>query len=132
MLQEQMKVKKCNNLLPNARSLRQNMTKQEKHLWYDFLRSYPVKIYRQRIIDHYIADFYCYKARLIIELDGAQHYTPEGKDHDTVRTEVMKKYGLRVLRFSNKDIDGKFEGVCYIIDRTIQERVRLFDTEAED
>ena len=117
------KENKQNDLLIYARVLRRNMTKQEKHLWYDFLQHYPVKIYKQRIIDNFIADFYCHRARLVIELDGAQHYTPEGKTYDRARTEVLEKYGLHVLRFTNKDIDTKFEGVCYWIDKVIRERI---------
>ena len=117
------KEKKKNELLPYARALRRNMTKQERHLWYDFLQHYPVKIYKQRIIDNFIADFYCHRARLVIELDGAQHYTHEGKTYDEARTEVLEKYGLHVLRFTNRDIDTKFEGVRYWIDKTIRERI---------
>ena len=118
-----MHTKKQNHLLPYAKDLRRNMTKQEKHLWYDYLKFYPIKIYKQRIIDSFIADFYCHQARLVIELDGSQHYTPEGKSYDQARTEVMQKYGLEVLRFSNSDIDQKFDGVCYVIDKTIKERI---------
>ena len=118
-----MKLNKNKSLLNIARILRRNMTRQEKHLWYDFLRHYPVKIYKQRIIDNYIADFYCHSARLVIELDGSQQYTTEGKSYDEARTEVLERYGLYVLRFSNRDIDDKFDGVCYIIDKTIKERV---------
>ncbi len=99
------------------------MTRQEKHLWYDFLRYYPVKIYKQRIIDSFIADFYCHSARLIIELDGSQHYTNQGKAHDEARTDILKKYGMYVLRFSNKDVDENFDGVCLMIDRIIKERI---------
>ena len=99
------------------------MTRQEKHLWYDFLRYYPIKIYKQRIIDNFIADFYCHQARLVIELDGSQHYTVQGKAHDEARTEILERYGLHVLRFSNKDVDDNFEGVCYMIDKTIRERI---------
>lgn len=117
-----MLVKKNNNLLPNARSLRREMTKQEKHLWYDFLKAYPIKVYKQRIIDNFIADFYCHKARLVIELDGSQHYTPEGKSYDQARTEVLERYGLQVLRFLNSEVDDNFDGVCHVIDRTIRER----------
>jgi len=102
------------------------MTRHEKHLWYDFLRHYPVKIYKQRIIDSYIADFYCHSARLIIELDGSQHYTDQGKKQDNVRTEVLEKYGIHVLRFSNKDVDENFKGVCRMIDRIIKERIERF------
>ena len=99
------------------------MTRHEKHLWYDFLRYYPVKIYKQRIIDNFIADFYCHSARLVIELDGSQHYTNQGKAHDAARTEIFKKYGISVLRFSNKDIDENFDGVCRMINKTIHERI---------
>ena len=117
------KVKKNNNLLGNARELRRDMTPQEKHLWYDFLQHYPVKIYKQRIIDNYIADFYCHKAKLVIELDGAHHFTSEGRSYDDVRTATLERYGLYVLRFSNNEIDNKFNSVCYIIDGIIKERM---------
>jgi len=115
-------IKKNNNLLNIARILRRNMTRQENHLWYDFLRHYPIKIYKQRIIDNFVVDFYCHKARLVIELDGSQHYTKQGKAHDEARTEIFEKYGIYVLRFTNTDVDEKFEGVCYMIDKTIRER----------
>lgn len=120
---EQQPIKKNNNLLMIAKILRHNMTRQEKHLWYDFLRHYPIKIYKQRIIDNFVVDFYCHQARLVIELDGSQHYTETGKFHDAARTEILERYGLYVLRFSNKEIDETFEGVCYMIDKTIQERL---------
>ena len=116
-------IKKNNDLLNIAKILRRNMTKQEKHLWYDFLRQYPVKIYKQRIIENYVADFYCYQARLVIEVDGSQHYTSKGEQYDKERTYVFEKYGILVLRFSNLDIEHKFEGVCYLIDKTIKERI---------
>ena len=103
--------------------LRRNMTRQEKHLWYDFLRHYPVKIFKQRIIDNFIADFYCHSARLVIELDGSQHYATQGKEYDKGRTEIFEKYGIYVLRFSNKDVDDNFEGVCRMIDKVINERI---------
>ena len=116
-------LKKNNKLLNVARILRRNMTRQEKHLWYDFLRYYPVKMYKQRIIDNFIADFYCHSARLVIELDDSQHYTTQGKEHDEARTEIIEKYGIHVLRFSNKDVDDNFEGVCRMIDKVIKERI---------
>ena len=116
-------LKKNNNLLNVARILRRNMTRQEKHLWYDFLRYYPIKIYKQRIIDNFIADFYCHSARLIIELDGSQHRTDRGKANDETRTEILERYGIYVLRFSNKDVDDYFECVCRTIDRIINERM---------
>jgi len=99
------------------------MTRHEKHLWYDYLQHYPVKVYKQRIIDNFIADFYCHKARLVIELDGSQHYSLEGKSYDKSRSEVLEQYGLLVLRFSNTDIDKNFDGVCRMIDKTIKKRM---------
>ena len=100
------------------------MTRQEKHLWYDFLKDYPVKIYKQRIIDNFVVDFYCHKAKLVIELDGSQHYTENGELYDIARTEILEKYNLQVLRFTNNEIDEKFEGVCYMIDQTIRNRIQ--------
>ena len=111
------------DLLSFAKELRKNMTFEEKTLWYKFLSSYPIRFYRQKIIGNYIADFYCDKAKLVIEIDGAQHYTPEGRAYDEARTEFLEQYGLSVVRFSNSDIDDKFEGVCYIIEKTIKERL---------
>ena len=118
-----MRIEKNKSLLDFARELRRNMTPQERRLWYDFLQAYPIKIYKQRIIDNYIADFYCHKARLVIELDGSQHYTPEGRSYDELRTEVIEKHGIKVIRFSNLDIDNSFCGVCYMIDKEIKERI---------
>ena len=120
---EKIRVDKNNNLLENARTLRKNMTPQEKHLWYDFLRHYPIKIYKQRIIGNYIADFYCSAARIVIEIDGAQHFTPDGKPHDEARTETLNRYGLMVLRFTNSDVDYRFDAVCGMIDKIIMQRI---------
>ena len=106
-----------------AKELRKNATPQENHLWYDFLSGYEIRFQRQKAIDNFIADFYCHQARLVIELDGSQHYTPEGKSHDEARSDVLRKYGLEVLRFYNGDVDDRFEGVCYIIDKTIKDRI---------
>ena len=99
------------------------MTRQEKHLWYDYLRHYPIKIYKQRIIDNFIVDFYCHQARLAIEIDGSQHYKPDGIIYDNARTEVLNRYGIYVIRFSNRDVDEKFEGVCGMIDEMIRMRM---------
>ena len=128
---DSIKVKKNDELLLFAKELRQNMTSQEKHLWYDYLSKYPIKVYRQRIIDNYIADFYCARAKLVIELDGSQHYTADGKEYDIVRTDVLQKYGLTVLRFKNNDVDNKFNGVCSVIDRTIKERISEIEKSIE-
>ena len=108
-----------------ARSLRKNMTRQEKHLWYDFLRDYPVKWYRQRSVDRFIVDFFCFKARLVIELDGSQHYTEDGMEYDSIRTDILEKYNLEVLRFTNLEVDENFRGVCETINGKVRERVQL-------
>ena len=109
-------------LLTNARNLRKNMTKEERHLWYDFLRDYPIRFRRQEIIGSYIADFYCSSAALIVELDGSQHYEEAGIIHDQERTEYFESLGLRVLRFSNYDVMSNFRGVCEAIDLAVKER----------
>lgn len=106
-----------------SKELRKNMTKQEKHLWYDFLCKYPIKFQRQKAISCYIADFYCHSAKLVIEIDGSQHYLPENKKHDEKRTDVLSEYGIEVLRFTNFDIDDKFEGVCFEIDKAVRSRI---------
>ena len=90
-------------LKDRSRQLRKNMTRQERHLWYDFLRDYLVKVYRQRSVDWFIADFYCSRAHLVIELDGWQHYTSEGQAYDTERSAVLQNYNLTVIRVSNAD-----------------------------
>jgi very-short-patch-repair endonuclease len=110
------------NLIPRAKELRKNATKQENHLWYDFLRTYPVRFQRQKSIGSFIADFYCYSAKLIIELDGAQHYSDEGMAYDKERSQILNEYGLYVLRFSNSEVDKSFDSVCKIIDTVVKER----------
>ena len=105
-----------------AKMLRKEMTPQEKQLWYGFLKDYPVKVYKQRIIESYIVDFYCASAKLVIEIDGGQHYSQEALEYDQRRTEVIEKYGLKVIRFTNTDINKYFEGVCSKIRKEIEER----------
>lgn len=117
------RINKNKDLLNIAKTLRRNMTRHEKHLWYDYLQHYPVKIYKQRIINNYIADFYCHKARLVIELDGSQHYTEKGRADDSERTRIFEGYGLYVLRFTNREVDNNFEGVCLRIDKVIKESI---------
>ena len=99
-----------------ARTLRKEMTKEERHLWYDFLRQHPLKVYRQKPIGNYIVDFYCLSARLVVELDGGQHYEPSGQKKDGERTQGLEAMGLHVLRFSNLDVMQNFEGVCQTIE----------------
>lgn len=110
-------------LAERARELRKNMTPQERHLWYDFLRTYPVKFYRQRIIDFFIVDFYCASAKLVVEIDGSQHYTEQGQAYDAERSAILSQYHLKVLRFSNREVDSHFEGVCRQIHTEVQIRL---------
>ena len=119
-----MTIPKDNSLLENARRLRRDMTPHERKLWYLFLRKYPVKIYKQRIIGRFVVDFYCASAKLVIEADGSQHYDPQGMTYDAERSEFLSALGLEVLRFSNRDIDKDFDGVCERIDIVIQSRLQ--------
>ena len=107
-------------LVPFAQELRKNMTKEERHLWYDFLRQYPVRFVRQKILGHYIADFYCAKARLVVELDGGGHYTPEQIEKDKARMKELEDMNLTILRICNLDIDRNFSGVCEYIDLIVK------------
>ena len=114
-----MALPKNNDLLKNAKALRKEMTPQELRLWYRFLRTYPAKIYKQRIIGEYIVDFYCHAAKLVIEIDGSQHYDPEGVAYDEKRTAYLESLGLKVVRFSNADINVRFSAVCEEIHKII-------------
>ena len=107
----------------NARTLRKEMTKEERHLWYDFLRGHTLKFYRQKPIGNYIVDFYCDQAKLVIELDGGQHFEPSGQYRDRIRTKDLEDMGLSVLRFSNLDVMQNFEGVCQTIQIELMRRV---------
>ena len=106
-----------------AKELRKNMTKEEKHLWYDFLSQYSVRFYRQKVFGSYILDFYCAKARLVVELDGSQHGTSDGEQYDEKRTKYLEGYGLMVLRIPNYQIQRKFKDVCQYIDNVVKKRV---------
>lgn len=107
-------------LTHNARILRKNMTKEESRLWYAFLRGYPVRFLKQKVIDNYVVDFYCHKARLIIELDGAQHYEGKGPYKDKIRTARIEERNLFVMRIPNSEINKNFEGVCEYIDNEVK------------
>ena len=111
-------------LVPLAKNLRAEMTKEERHLWYDFLRSYPVRFTRQKVLGHYIADFYCAKAHLVVELDGSQHYTDENLLKDAERTRFLEGYDLQVLRIPNNQVNQNFEGVCLYIDATVKQALQ--------
>ena len=99
------------------------MTPQENHLWYDFLRLYPIRFQRQKAIGRYIADFYCHSAKLIVEIDGSQHFTVKGSAYDDERTKRLEQYGVTVIRFSNYDVNTNFDGVCLEIDRVVREKL---------
>ena len=116
-----MQSKHNKQLVPLAKQLRREMTKEERHLWYDFLRSYPVRFSRQKVLGKYIADFYCAEAKLVIELDGSQHYEPNNAQKDEERTEFLKEYGLEVVRIPNNEIGQNFRGVCEYIDATVKQ-----------
>ena len=104
-----------------AKELRKNMTKEERHLWYDFLQYHPARFSRQKVLGYYIADFYSAKAKLVIELDGSQHYTADGKEYDQKRTDFLTDYDLRVIRISNTEVMKNFNGVCAYIDRAVEQ-----------
>ena len=106
--------------IPLAKTLRKNLTPWERKLWYDFLRYYPVRFQRQKAIGNYIADFYCAKVRLVIELDGGGHYTAELARKDEMRTKDLASMNLTVVRICNLDIDRNFSGVCEYIDLTVK------------
>ena len=109
------------NLTQNAKELRKNMTKEERHLWYDFLKDYPVRFLRQKVIENYIANFYCAKAKFVIELDGSQHYEEEELKKDEKRTKQLNKFGLKVIRISNNEVNRNFKGVCGYIDMIVEQ-----------
>ena len=108
-------------LVPLAKKLRKEMTKEERHLWYDFLRSYPVRFSRQKVLGSYIADFYSAEAKLVIELDGSQHYDDRNSLKDAARTSFLEGYGLTVIRIPNNEISKNFSGVCAYIDAAVKQ-----------
>ncbi len=110
-------------LIPLAKTLRKNMTRQEKALWYKYLKNYSIKFYRQRVIGNFIADFYCAKAKIIIELDGSQHYSKNGLLKDKIRTERLKEFDLTVIRIPNIEIDNNLRGVCEYIDILVKKQI---------
>ena len=108
-------MEKNNKLTNNARDLRKQMTKEEAKLWFQFLRLYRPRFHRQYVIGNYIADFYCHQAKLVVELDGSQHCTPEKMEYDQKRTEYLQSQGLTVMRLSNLDVMRQFQSVCEAI-----------------
>ena len=110
-------------LVPLAKTLRKNMTKEERHLWYDCLRLSRLRFYRQKVFGRYILDFYCPKARLVVEVDGGEHSEPEAMAYDAERTAFLESYGLRVQRFSNYEVNRHFPEVCECIGDIVQRAI---------
>ena len=116
-----MQSKHNKQLVPLAKHLRREMTKAERHLWYDYLCSYPVRFLRQKIIGKHIVDFYCAEAKLVIELDGSQHYEDRNIKSDAHRTAFLEGYGLKVIRIPNNEVNHNFRGVCEHIDAAVKQ-----------
>ena len=116
-----MQSKHNKQLVPFAKQLRREMTKEERHLWYDFLRTYPVRFSRQKVLGKYIADFYSAEAKLVIELDGSQHYEDGNMEKDTERTTFLEGYGLTVIRIPNNEVSRNFQDVCEYIDAAVKQ-----------
>ena len=116
-----MQSKHNKQLVPFAKQLRKEMTKEERHLWYDFLRTYPVRFLRQKVLGKYIADFYSAEAKLVIELDGSQHYEDDNLEKDAERTAFLEGYGLTIIRIPNNEVSRNFRGVCEYIDSAIRQ-----------
>ena len=115
-----MQPKHNKELTPLAKQLRSEMTKEERHLWYDFLRTYPIRFSRQKVLGRYIVDCYSAKAKLVIELDGSQHYETDRVEKDAERTAFLNGYGLQVIRIPNHEVIENFEGVCAYIDAVVR------------
>lgn len=110
-------------LIPYAKELRKNTTPWERKLWFYFLKDYEIRFQRQKVIDNFIVDFYCHKAKLIIELDGGGHFSENQVDYDYRRTVLLEKHNLKVLRFTNLEVDKDFYEVCEIIDKEVKSRI---------
>ena len=116
-----MQSKHNKQLIPLAKQLRKEMTKEERHLWYDFLRSYSVRFSRQKVLGKYIADVYSAETKLIIELDESQHYEDSNKEKDDERTAFLESHGLKVIRIPNNEVSRNFRGVCEYIDAAVKQ-----------
>jgi very-short-patch-repair endonuclease len=106
-----------------SQTLRRRMTPEEKHLWYDFLQYLPLTIHRQKVIGHYIADFYIPEAKIVIELDGSQHFEPKHAEKDRERDAYMESFGILVLRYTNYYVNRDFSAVCEDVHNHIEDRV---------
>lgn len=110
-------------LKPNAQRLRKEMTKEERHLWYDFLKTVPFQFNRQKVIGNYIIDFYCDRAKIAVELDGSQHYENAGQAYDRKRDLYLEENGIKVLRYANSDVNQNFRSVCEDILKQLEMRI---------
>ena len=120
-----MERKHNSDLTDLAKSLRKNMTKEERHLWYDFLKKLPITFNRQKVIGSYIVDFYSAEAQLVIELDGAQHYEEESREKDIIRDAYLNSLGILVLRYTNIEFHKNFDGICKDILVKISKRTKI-------
>ncbi len=118
-------------LSSNAKKLRKEMTPEERHIWYDFLKLLPYTVHRQKVIGRYIVDFYVACAKIVIEIDGTQHYEEQGKQKDLVRDAYLKSKKLIVLRYSNRDIKTRFKEVCQDILNHIEETSKSLPLEGK-
>lgn len=116
--------KRNSKLVSTARKLRKNMTKEERKLWYEFLKDYPIKFYRQRVVGKYVVDFYCAKANLVVELDGSTHYEPANQEKDEERTQVLNGFNLDVVRVPNNYVKDNFSGVCEYLDQLVKRNLQ--------
>lgn len=112
-----------NKLIPYAKELRKNATPWERRLWFYFLKDYSIRFQRQKVIGNFIVDFYCHKAKLVIELDGGGHFVEKQMNYDTKRTVFLEKNNLKILRFTNFEIDENFYEVCSLIDKEVKSRI---------
>ncbi len=117
-------------LVAYARANRKKMAPAEKRLW-SYLRVFPLHVYRQRPIDHFIADFYCPKLKLVIEVDGPYHLEPKTQARDRARTEVLEGYGLQVIRFNNEEVMRDFRGVRERLESYLLDPSPTEDTSAD-
>ena len=126
-----LKIKHNKDLTTLSQKLRKNLTREEKQLWYQFLKEYPVQFKRQVTCGDYILDFYCPKVKLAIELDGTYHFTPQVSENDKIRNEYLNSLGITVLRFSNREIRQDFHVVCKQIDYVVNKAVALANDECK-
>ena len=123
---------KNERLTENSQRLRKEMTKEERHLWFDFLKDLPITVNRQKVIGRYVVDFYCAEADLVIEIDGSQHFEQDGLTDDKKRDEYLRSKGLEVVRYPNNQINEDFEAVCVDIFNRVEKSSLDCRSESED